>query len=92
MHPPPPAMAHYFLEQACKNIETIDRGITAAMYEFPATARRLISARNFLTLEPDNQSRLWANWWVENERDPTTKTIHPVQSKNQQIEQSSTPK
>lgn len=91
VHPPPPAMARYFLEQACKNIETIDRGITAAMYEFPATIRRLIGARNFLTLEPDSQSRLWANWWVENERDPTTKTIHPVQ-KDQQIEQSSTPK
>lgn len=92
VHPAPPAMVRYFLEQACKSVETIDRGITAAMYEFPATTRRLIGARNFLTLEPDDKDRLWANWWVENEADPTTKTIHPVQPKEKAIEPSSTPK
>lgn len=92
VHPAPPAIARYFLEQACKSVETIDRGITAAMYEFPATTRRLIGARNFLTLEPDDKGRLWANWWVENEADPTTKTIHPVQPKEKAIEPSSTPK
>ena len=62
------------------------------MYEFPATTRRLIGARNFLTLEPDDKERLWANWWVENEADPTTKTIHPVQLKEKALEPSSTPK
>ena len=92
VHPAPPAMVRYFLEQACKSVETIDRGITAAMYEFPATTRRLIGARNFLTLEPDDKDRLWANWWVENEADPTTKTIHPVQPKEKALEPSSTPK
>jgi PhoD related phosphatase len=92
VHPAPPAMVRYFLEQACKNIETIDRGVTAAMYEFPATTRRLIGARNFLTIEPDDKDRLWANWWVENEADPTTKTIHPVQVIAKPIEESSTPK
>ena len=92
VHPAPPAMVRYFLEQACKNVETIDRGVTAAMYEFPATTRRLIGARNFLTIEPDDKDRLWANWWVENEADPTTKTIHPVQPKEKAIEPSSTPK
>lgn len=92
VHPAPPAMVRYFLEQACKSVETIDRGITAAMYEFPATNRRLIGARNFLTLEPDDNDRLWANWWVENEADPTTKTIHPVQPKEKALEPSSIPK
>ena len=92
VHPAPPAMVRYFLEQACKNVETIDRGVTAAMFEFPATTRRLIGARNFLTLEPDDKDRLWANWWVENEADPTTKTIHPVQPKEKALEPSSTPK
>ena len=91
VHPAPPAMVRYFLEQACKNVETVDRGITAAMYEFPATTRRLIGARNFLSLEPDDKDRLWANWWVENETDPTTKTLHPVQVKAKPIEESSTP-
>jgi hypothetical protein len=82
VHTPPVAMARYFLEQACLQVETVDRGITAAMYEFPTTSRRLIGARNFLTLEPDDadnpQQRLWVNWWVENEAEPTSKVIHPV--------------
>jgi len=59
------------------------------MYEFPATTRRLIGARNFLTLEPDTQDRLWANWWVEGESDPTTKVIHPVQTSAVRVEPSS---
>lgn len=82
VHTPPVAMARYFLEQACLQVETVDRGITAAMYEFPTTKRRLIGARNFLTLEPDDAGntgqRLWVNWWVENEVEPSTKVIHPV--------------
>jgi hypothetical protein len=89
VHPAPPAMARFFLEQACTNVETVDRGITARMYEFPATSRRLIGARNFLTLEPDAQDRLWANWWVEGEADPTTKVIHPVQTNSAHVEPSS---
>ncbi len=86
VHPAPPAMARFFLEQACTKVETVDRGITARMYEFPATSRRLIGARNFLTLEPDPQNRLWANWWVEGETDPTTKVIHPVQTNELPLE------
>jgi hypothetical protein len=82
VHPAPVAMARYFLEQACLKVETVDRGITAAMYEFPTTSRRLIGARNFLTLEPDDRDnpaqRLWVNWWVENEAEPSSKVIHPV--------------
>lgn len=92
VHPAPPAMARYFLEQACKVVETVDRDITATMYEFPATSRRLIGARNFLTLEPDDKDRLWANWWVEGESTPTTKVIHPVQPKQNAIEPMSKPK
>ncbi len=92
VHPASPAMVHYFLEQACKSVETIDRGITAAMFEFPANTRRLIGAHNFVTIEPDDKDMLWANWWVENEVDPTTKTIHPVQPKENAVEPSPTPK
>ena len=82
VHPAPPAMARFFLEQACQKVEVVDRGITATMYEFPTTARRLIGARNFLTIElddPDSQEqRLWINWWVENEGEPSSKVIHAV--------------
>jgi PhoD related phosphatase len=91
VHPAPPAIVRAFLEQACKLVETVDRGITATMYEFPATSRRIIGARNFLTLEPEPnpQNRLWVNWWVEGEVNPTTKVIHPVQSKLNAIEPNS---
>jgi hypothetical protein len=82
----PAAMARFFLEPACQKVETLDRGITAAMYEFRATTRRLIGARNFLSIKPDADNRLWANWWVGGEPDPTTKVIHPVQSMQHGIE------
>ncbi|HEY9096733.1 MAG TPA: alkaline phosphatase D family protein [Hydrogenophaga sp.] len=81
VHPPPPGVALFFLEQACKQIETIDRGITGAMYEFPTTSHRMIGCRNIMTLQPDapgKGDRVWVNWWAENERYPYTKVIHPV--------------
>ena len=85
VHPPPPGVALYFLEQACQRVDQIDRGITGMMYEFPTTSHRMIGARNFLTLQPDapdslglSQQRYWANWWAEGEPHPYTKVIHAV--------------
>ena len=85
VHPPPPGVALFFLEQACQRIDQIDRGITGTMYEFPTTSHRMIGARNFLTLQPDapnaqglTQQRYWANWWAEGQPHPYTKVIHPV--------------
>jgi hypothetical protein len=35
-----------------------------------------------MTIEPDAMDnpaqRLWVNWWVENEAEPSSKVIHPV--------------
>jgi hypothetical protein len=83
VHPAPPAIALFYLEHVGDRVESVDRGITAAMYQFPGTARRYIGARNYLSLEPDlpresMQKRIWANWWVEGEELPYTKTIHVV--------------
>ena len=84
VHPPPPGAALHFLEQACLAVDTIDRGITGTMYEFPTTTHRMIGLRNFLTLQPDAPGgagalgRYWANWWAEGEPHPYTKVIHPV--------------
>jgi hypothetical protein len=81
VHPPPPGVALYFLEQACKQVETIDRGITGAMYEFPTTSHRMIGCRNMMTLQPDapgKGDRIWVNWWAEGEPHPYTKVIHAV--------------
>ncbi len=81
VHPPPPGVALYFLEQACQHVERIDRGITGAMYEFPTTSHRMIGCRNFMTLQadpPGEGNRYWVNWWTEGESHPYTKVIHPV--------------
>ena len=85
MHPPPPGVALFFLEQACQRVDQIDRGITGTMYEFPTTSHRLIGARNFLMLQPGaanaqglTQRHYRANWWAEGEPHPYTKVIHAV--------------
>jgi hypothetical protein len=71
-------MVLYFLESVADKIETVDRGITAEMAEFPASSHRFIGARNWLSLEPDPEKTLWANWYVEAEEQPYTKAIHRV--------------
>lgn len=81
VHPAPSAVQLFFLEQVCRNVESIDRGITGALHEFPTTGHRMIGARNFLTLQPDDPGgadRYWANWWVEGEPHPYTKVVHPA--------------
>jgi len=81
VHPPPPGVVLFFLEQACQMVETIDRGISGAMYEFPTTRHRMIGCRNFMTLQPDapgQANRFWINWWAEGEAHPYTKVVHPV--------------
>jgi hypothetical protein len=81
VHPAPSAVQLFFLEQVCRNVEQIDRGITGSLHEFPTTGHRMIGARNFLTLQPDapgSADRYWANWWVEGEPHPYTKVVHPV--------------
>jgi hypothetical protein len=81
VHPAPSAVQLFFLEQVCRNVEQIDRGITGALHEFPTTSHRMIGARNFLTLQPDapgGAKRYWANWWVEGEPHPYTKVVHAI--------------
>lgn len=81
VHPSPGAVVLFFLEQACKHVEQVDRGINGSMLEFPTTTHRMIGARNFLTLQPDaggDAPRYWANWWVEGEPHPYTKVVHTV--------------
>jgi hypothetical protein len=78
VHPAPPGIVLYFLESVADQIETVDRGITAEMAEFPATSHRFIGTRNWLSLEPDPEKTLWANWYVEDGEQPYTKAVHRV--------------
>jgi hypothetical protein len=78
VHPATPGMQLKVLEQIAGHVETLDRGITAQMLNFPGTDSPYIGARNWLSLEPDDQLRIWANWYVEGESHPYTKVVHPV--------------
>lgn len=88
VHPAPPAVALFFLEQVGRNVEQIEPGISGALHEFPTTSHRMIGARNFLTLQPDDAGgadRYWANWWVEGEPYPYTKVVHPATWENRPV-------
>lgn len=77
VHPAPPGMVLYALNFLCRKPEEVDMGITADMLNFPGTQNKFIGSRNYLSLEPDDLGRIWANWLVEGERKPFTKVIHP---------------
>jgi len=81
VHPGPPAVMLYALRNLFASVDEVDRGITARMTEFPGTKVSFIGKRNFLALQPDEipkGARIWANWFVEGEKNPYTKVIHPV--------------
>lgn len=78
VHPPPPGMVLFFLENMVGKEIPGDRDIHSGMTEFPGTRHYYIGARNWLALEPDAQQRIWANWHVEGEPHPFSKVIHPV--------------
>lgn len=82
VHPSAQAIFIYALDRLFDAGGPIDRGIEVRMLPFPGTRRRLLAARNWLSLEPDlawdtSRKRLWANWHVEGEAEPFTKVIHP---------------
>lgn len=80
VHPTPPGIVRYFLEQLGRGVNQLDRDITAEMLEFPATNARIVNARNWLSLEFDDQGRIWANWHVEGTSHMLTKVVHPCEA------------
>jgi len=78
VHPAPPGVVLFFLEQFAGRNMNDERGIVSELIELPGTRSHFIGARNWLSLEPDPDDRYWANWHVENEKHPFTKVIHPV--------------
>ena len=78
---PPSALVIYMMEKILSGkVEEVDRGITARLSKFPGTSRRILGARNWLSLTVDEQPCIWAEWYVEGEEKPYTKVIHPVGS------------
>jgi phosphodiesterase/alkaline phosphatase D-like protein len=79
VHPAPPGMFLFALEHLMRDVEEVDQRISAEMMNFPGTRQKFIGSRNWLSLEPDDVGRIWANWYVEGEsEEPHTKVIHPV--------------
>ena len=76
---PPPTLVVYMMERLlARKVEEVDRGITARLLQFPGTSRRVMGARNWLSLTLDEHPSLWAEWYVEGEAKPFTKVIHPI--------------
>ena len=78
VHPGPPKLVLYFYSLMADKVEEVDRDVTARMIAFPATDRKFIGTRNWLSLTMDDKDRVWAEWWAEFEKDPYTKVIHPT--------------
>ena len=78
VHPAPPGMVLFFLENVVGKSMCDDRDINSEIVQIPGTQHHFIGARNFLALLPDAEDRYWANWHLEAEPHPYTKTIHPV--------------
>jgi hypothetical protein len=79
VHPPPQRIVRYFLEQLGREVNELDRDITARMLQFPGTNYRIIDARNWLSLEFDDRQRIWANWHVEGAPQVITNVVHPCE-------------
>jgi hypothetical protein len=79
VHPLPPGMVVYAMDKVMGEVvDEVDRGITARMAKFPFSNHRFVAARNWLSLELDERDRIWARWYVEGEKDPFTKVVHPI--------------
>lgn len=81
VHPPAPGIVVYAMEQLFQAGGQIDRGIELSMQPLPGSRRRMLPARNWLSLEPDppgGRDRLWARWIVEGEEEAYVKVIHAV--------------
>ncbi len=78
VHPGPGAIVLFALQHLFDRDEEIDRGIVGRMIQFPGSQTKFLGGRNYLSLEPDVEQRIWCNWLVEGERFAFTKVIHPL--------------
>lgn len=78
VHTPPPAMAVWFMEKLAANPEIIEHGITSTMLPIGYQGHFLVPERNWLSLEPDEKYRIWANWHVEGHPHLLTQVIDAI--------------
>jgi hypothetical protein len=58
--------------------EEVDRGIWAEMLQLPGSNQHFVKARNWLSLELDEQRRISVRWYAEDKEVPYTKVIRPI--------------
>lgn len=79
VHPAPTKLMSFVLEGLADKPEPIDQGITATIVNFPRKRKKFVLCRNFLSLEPDPQNRIWSNWYLEEDLSQKfTKVINPI--------------
>ena len=79
VHPAPPKLMNFVLEGLSDKPEPVDQGITATIVNFPRKRKKFVLCRNFLSLEPDPQDRIWSNWYLEEDLSQKfTKVINPI--------------
>jgi hypothetical protein len=76
--PPPPLVIYMMEKLLAGKTEKINDQITAHLQNFPGTKRHLIGARNWLSLSINEQAAMVAEWFVEGEKEPYSKTIEPL--------------
>lgn len=85
VHPPPPAIAVWAFEHLVERTDEPVRGVTTRLMDLPGSGRKLLAARNWLSIEPDrvapdgtSRRRLWCHWHLEGDTATYTKVVHPV--------------
>jgi len=78
VHPAPPGMVLFFLENVADKISNDDSGVSSQLIEIPGTHYHFLGSRNWLALHPGQEMRYWANWHVETEKFPYIKVVHPA--------------
>jgi hypothetical protein len=78
VHPGPGGVVIFALQHLFDSDDEIDRGIVGRMLQFPGNKAKFLGGRNCLSLEPDDEGRVWCNWLVEGQEFPFTKVIHPL--------------
>ncbi len=78
VHPGPPFMMRALLELLAQNDIELDRGIEMSIPKLPGAFTRFVVERNWLSIRPASEERLWCDLHVEHEKEPFPKVLHAI--------------
>ncbi len=82
VHPPPPAMVLFALNQLMQHTWEIDRDINVEMLDMPNLKNPFLAVRNFLSIQDDSKKGIEVFWHVEGDDYPLKKWIRPCECDN----------